>query len=125
MDAHYFPNMRVRRGIWLDARDDGALASIAEKIRETTSSFGIVPESRKFVAHITIARLKNFGHGKNDDISGGDRFPYLQKLLVESKLTVERFFPTSVALFESTLNPGGSSYRILREFPLQHSQHMA
>ncbi len=118
--AHYFPNPSVKRGIWLDAEDDGMLASIAHEIKKVTSKFGIVPESRPYVPHVTIARIKSHGAASGDVRLGNDRFPDLQKLWMKTKFSVQQFFPTSVVLFQSTLSPGGSSYRILNEFMLQH-----
>ncbi len=123
----YFPDERVRRGIWLDCRDDGSLATFANALKTASWEFGIVPESRAFKPHITIARLREavdkqrrtygvYGRpGRAESRSTAD----LQKLVGESKLSVERFFPTSVALFESTLKPSGSQYRILQEYSLE------
>ncbi len=122
---NYFPNEKVRRGIWLDCEDDGTLASIADSIKSVTKEFGIIPESRAFKSHITIARLK----GGERQRGGGNYFSTgsfgdLQKFAGQGKLFLERFFPKSVALFESTLNPdrSGSEYKILFEYPLQQSE---
>ncbi len=107
----YFPNEKVRRGIWLDCKDGGLLASAAESLRTSSKEFGIVPESRPFRAHITIARFR-----ANERESAGP--VDLQKAWDEGKLSVERFFPTSIALFQSKLLPSGSEYRVLHEFLL-------
>ncbi len=117
---HYFPGLRVRRGIWLDAEDGGSLGGIADSIKQATAGFGVLPEERAFVPHITIARLRNLHHGS--EFEKRQTFPDLEKFWAEGKFSVEQFFPTSVALFESTLNPGGSRYRILREFQLEQGR---
>ncbi len=108
----YFPNEKVRRGIWVDCQDDGTLAAIASSIQSVTSEFGIVPEKRVFKAHITIARFH--GEGKR----GRSDYLDLQKLWSDGKLSIERFFPRSIALFESTLKSSGSEYKILWDIPL-------
>lgn len=109
----YFPNDKIRRGIWIDCRDDGTLAGIADSIKSVTGQFGVVPETRAFKSHITIAQLRVNGGGR----SLSD-YVNLQKLWSNGKLTVERFFPVGVALFESTLKSSGSEYKILSEIPL-------
>lgn len=109
----YFPNEKIRRGIWIDCRDDGTVAGIAESIKSVTKQFGVIPETRGFKSHITIARLRGDGSGR-----GLNNYVDLQKLWTNGKLTVERFLPVSVALFESTLRSSGSEYKILSEIPL-------
>jgi RNA 2',3'-cyclic 3'-phosphodiesterase len=123
----FFPNERVRRGVWLACEDDGSLAAFADALKVAARRFGVVPEARIFKSHITIARFRetidrqretsgNRGHPRGGDVQGvGD----LQKLMGKGKLSFERFFPKSVALFESTLKPSGSKYRILHEYSLE------
>jgi 2'-5' RNA ligase len=127
----YFPNNRVRRGVWLECRDDGTLARVSQVIKEASSSYGIAPDAREFKPHITIARMSQpfDARGRRGDTRGafdrsGPMFPEdLQKLLGGGKLSVDRFFPKSVALFESTLKPSGSEYRILYEYSLEKSEN--
>ncbi len=110
---NYFPNEKIRRGIWIDCRDDGTLAAIAESIKSVTGQFGVAAETRAFKPHITIARLR----GGKDERSQKNYLD-LQKLWGNGKLSVERFFPKSVALFESILKSSGSEYKILSDIPL-------
>lgn len=127
---NYFPNKRVRRGIWLDCRDNGMLVRFHEAIKEASITYGIVPEARGFKSHITIARISQRfdSRERRDDSrrgydSGRSMFPEdLQKLIGGGKLSMERFFPKSVALFESTLKPSGSEYKILYEYSLEKSE---
>lgn len=125
---NYFPNLKVRRGIWLDCRDDGSLAAFAESVKTSSREYGVVPETREFNPHITIARLRQVldkrghsYHGREVSDARSHEAEDLQKLVADGKLSVERFFPRSVALFESTLKPSGSEYRILYEYPLEQS----
>ncbi len=123
----FFPNEKIRRGIWLDCYDDGSLSSFADSIKTAVRKFGVEPEARAFKAHITIARIRGTDERRDTHYRlrrdspahepGGNAD--LQKLAGEGKLPVRRFFPSSVALFESTLKPSGSEYRILREYSLE------
>ncbi|HEY9166326.1 MAG TPA: RNA 2',3'-cyclic phosphodiesterase [Candidatus Kryptonia bacterium] len=114
---NYFPNEKMKRGIWIDCSDDGSLSKIARTIELSSAKYGVTPEQRGYKPHITLARLKEYRGRKESSID-------LQKFWSESKLGVERFVPRSVALFESFMNPdrSGSEYRILHEFPLQESE---
>ena len=108
----YFPSEKIRRGIWIDCRDDGTLGAIAETVKSVAEKFGVIPERRAFRPHITIARFRGEG--------GTNRKNYLdlQKLWSNGKLSIERFFPKSIALFESTLKSSGSEYEVLSDIPL-------
>jgi 2'-5' RNA ligase len=110
--ANYFPDEKIRRGIWVDCQDDGTLAVIADSIQYVASQFGVAPEKRRFKPHITIARFRG-----DVDISRKNSID-LQKLWSDGKLSIERFFPKGIALFESTLKSSGSEYKILSDIPL-------
>ncbi len=124
---NYFPNEKTKRGIWLDCQDDGSLAVFANALRTASAKFGIVPESRAFKPHITIARLRETferrsvasGFRGSTRIAESRASEDLQKFVGEGKLSVERFFPRGIALFESTLKSSGSEYRILNEYLLE------
>lgn len=126
----YFPNMKVRRGIWLDCRDDGSLAVFSDAVKSASSQYGVVPEDREFKPHITVARIhrkevrRGSPYESRRTYREGDRQrpEDLQKFMRDGKLSVEQFFPRSVALFESTLKPSGSEYRILQEYSLEKSE---
>ncbi len=129
----FFPNLHVRRGIWLDCRDDGTLAAFADSVKTAARQYGVVPEAREFRAHITIARLHRTSDSRDRPARDTGRFGRdtrpgdgdLQKLVADGKLSVKRFFPRSVALFESTLKPSGSEYKILHEYPLEIAEDSA
>jgi len=114
VDLDFFPNEKVKRGIWLGCSDDGTLAAVSRRIGTAMRQHGVVPETRAFRPHITIARFGRDSR-ENREISRID----LQKLIADGKLSAEQFFPTTVALFQSTLSSSGSEYRILHEFPLE------
>ena len=116
-DLSYFPNKKIRRGIWIDCRDDGTLAVVADSIKSVTRELGVTPEKRLFTPHITVARISGERRGGRRESSFAELKPAggLQKLWNDGKLSIEKFFPTSVALFESKLKSSGSEYRILSE----------
>ena len=95
---NYFPNWQVRRGIWLDCRDDGSLASFADSVKTASMDYGVVPEKREFKPHITIARLpesagRRTGKAGLREESGERRSheaPDLHKFTAEGKLPMER-----------------------------------
>jgi len=80
----YFPNERVRRGVWIDCQDDGTLGAIAELIKSVTEKFGVIPEKREFKPHITIARFRGEGDRNRKN------YIDLQKLWSNGKLFIER-----------------------------------
>jgi 2'-5' RNA ligase len=104
----FFPGWKTRRGVWLECKDDGTLGRISGIIKSVTKRFGVASEERPFKAHITIARMKGRDASRID----------LNRVKVRSKLKIDKFFPTSVALFESTLKTSGSEYRILSRISL-------
>ncbi len=127
---NYFPGRKVRRGIWLDCVDDGTLALLSDAVKSASAEFGVVPEEGEFKAHITIARLAHHPNARHSGEEFSRSLPDrgrtlpedLQKFMGGGKLSVERFYPTSVALFESTLKPSGSEYKILHEYSLEKSE---
>ena len=115
---NYFPNEKIRRGIWLDCKDDGTLAKIVDTIKSTSKRFGIAPEDRPFKAHITIARLSGKHAAAGVHFGRMDNVGDLKKFEGEGKLLVEEFFPMSIVLFESVLKSSGSEYKVLSQVPL-------
>ncbi len=118
LGLNYFPSEKMRRGIWIDCADDGTLAALADSTRSVTSRYGVVPENRSFKAHVTIERFRGEGQ------KGRSGYADLQKLWSDGKLSIEQFFPESVALFESTLKSTGSEYKVLFDFPLVRDERL-
>ncbi|MFH1784390.1 MAG: RNA 2',3'-cyclic phosphodiesterase [bacterium] len=54
-----FPNIRNPRVIWVGVTAGGNVVSeLSEKIARELICYGFIPDERKFVPHVTIARIK-------------------------------------------------------------------
>lgn len=87
-------------------RDENKMALIFEKIEERLSGIRISREKRKFISHITVARLRTAGD--------------LSVTIDNNSLNInERILCSRAALFESILKPSGAEYIIIEEFKLK------
>ena len=94
----FFPDARHPRVIWLGASGFEQLhQAIDEKLSRE------FPEDRKFVAHVTLARVKSFS----------------ENLRLSIKAKQRSFQVTDFALKESTLGLSGPAYRDIQRFPLE------
>jgi 2'-5' RNA ligase len=101
-----FPKMQNPRVIWygVDAQN---LEQLASDVDEVASTFGFEPEDKKFVGHMTLARIKN-DKPKNLSytLDGLPKPPSGQHF-------------TSLELIKSELNPSGSIYTSLWQKKLE------
>jgi 2'-5' RNA ligase len=107
-----FGGRRNLRVIWIAVGgDEGTLADLAEHVENALAPLGFPGEQRAFNAHLTLARVR-------DDATPQDR-ARLSDLIV-------RFDPPAmpasridhISLMQSTLGPGGATYRELAKFRL-------
>jgi 2'-5' RNA ligase len=107
-DIGAFPKIEFPRVIWAGL-DKGAKESseIAKKLDEGLSKIGFEKESRPFVAHVTIGRVRS---AKNK-ATLKEKIETLGGLGVRNKGKIVN----SIALFQSTLTPSGSIYAKLHE----------
>ncbi|MFO1093611.1 MAG: 2'-5' RNA ligase family protein [Planctomycetaceae bacterium] len=78
------------------------LSDLQVRVESLASEFGYAPEIRPFHPHVTLARVKHRPP------------PALQQLLSEHAATEWGHCEVaSVELFQSTLTPGGSQYKVL------------
>jgi 2'-5' RNA ligase len=83
------------------------LVSLQQRVSETISLCGFVPEARPFRPHITLARAK--GEARVHALrSLGARIP--------PRPTFTRFIAKELLLYESYLSPAGSRYAIRARF---------
>lgn len=110
-DIGVFPKIEFPKVIWVGL-DKGAeeSARIAKRIDEELSKIGFDPESRPFVAHATIGRVRSQRN---------------KEALKEKLTTLEAFGSgikwqavNSITLFQSKLTPTGSIYTKLHETKL-------
>lgn len=104
-DVGHFEGKRRARAIWARVEPSEELRTFQHSVELACRRAGLPPETRKFVPHVTLARL-NSGSG---DIANW--------LLANGTFTaplwnIEQFF-----LFESDLTPQGALYQKISEFP--------
>ena len=112
-----FPNPRRPRVVWVGLSEGretltGLHANLSGRLQER---LGLPTESREFVPHLTIGRVK-----------APPRSDALAKLI--GGLGAEEFgsfFPDRFALCESTLTPRGPIYRVLRSYAAPNSVQTA
>jgi len=102
-----FPNLSRPRVLWAGVTVlKGDLDPIFEAAESAARAIGLPPEKRRPRPHVTLLRLR-----RTPDASLLKRF-----LCHTETLTTDAFPVDSVALWKSTLRPGGAVYHKLREF---------
>ncbi len=93
--------------LWAAIAPDPALDVLERRIERACRAAGIAPETRKFVPHVTLARLGSGAVGAGAWLSAhGD-------------LSAPTWPVTSFHLYESRMGHGGSAYLPIAEFPLE------
>jgi 2'-5' RNA ligase len=88
-----------------------ALVSLQQHITAATSLCGFVPEARPFRPHITLARGKGEGRGRElRTLTARVRQPSFTPFIAEEYL-----------LYESHLSPAGSKYEVRNRFTLSET----
>ncbi|PCJ57428.1 MAG: RNA 2',3'-cyclic phosphodiesterase [Rhodospirillaceae bacterium] len=107
----FFATRRAPRQIWVGVEPNPALMSLQKRISVAISSAttrtGLVPEGRKFVPHVTFARLRDVPACAVADF-----------LAMQEAFCVEAFPVRNFTLYSSKLSPGGPTYRVEAEYPL-------
>jgi 2'-5' RNA ligase len=102
----FFPNARAPRVFWCGVEAPG-LARLAADTDDATLRLGVDPEKRAYSPHLTLARIK-----QRQDL---ERLHAAIQGLADiefGRFAARRFF-----LYRSRLQPGGSVYTKLAEFP--------
>ena len=95
------------RALWAGVRPNDAILHLQKKIETALQRIGLAPESRKFSAHVTLARMK-----------GAPREKVVQ-FLTHLALFASGPFPVDhFVLFSSQLSHSGSIYHPERVYPL-------
>ena len=107
-----FPSGRAPRVLWAGVAGDlDRLAALQSSVDACLSELGFPRERRSFNPHLTLARLR-------DSASRDDRTRALAVLRAARPSDESGFDVDGVALFQSTLGPGGAVYRRLFRAPL-------
>jgi len=102
----FFPNARALRLFWCGVEAPG-LARLAADIDHATLRLGVEAEKRSYSPHLTLARIRQRQHleSLHAAVQGLAEMEF-------GRFSARRFF-----LYQSRLQPGGSVYTKLAEFP--------
>ncbi len=104
----FFPNPRAPRVFWAGVHAPPSLAELARQTDRALHRLGVPLETRPFSPHLTLARIK--------EPLPLDRLHSSLAALPSTEFGA--FTASSFHLYQSTLNPSGSVYTRLAEFPL-------
>lgn len=111
-----FPSGRAPRVLWAGiAGDLDRLVALHASVDGCLAELGFARERRAFNPHLTLARLR-------DSASREDRALSLRVLQANQPGDEWSFDVDGVALFQSTLGPGGAVYRRLFRAPLARTR---
>ncbi len=102
--GHFEGNKRPR-AIWARVAPSPQLDELQMRVEMACRRAGLRPETRKFVPHVTLARL-NSGSGLIDDW-----------LLRHGTLNLGPWTVDRISLYESDLTPNGAIYSEVEVFP--------
>lgn len=102
----FFPNERRPRVVWCGVEASPNLAQIAADVDRAAETLGIPREERKFVPHLTLARI--------EPPRGSEPLVRAAEELRSSDLGAAS--ETRFYLFESKLKPSGAEYRKIEAF---------
>jgi RNA 2',3'-cyclic 3'-phosphodiesterase len=104
----YFPNPHQPRIFWAAVHAPEALTELARATDERLGTLGIPRESRPFSPHLTLARIK----------TPVPLAALRQAVAALPSLEFGTFTAPRFHLYQSRLQPGGSVYTKLSDFPL-------
>lgn len=104
--GHFGP-LRKARSLWVGVQRDSALQHLRDKIESAVVRAGLRREPRKFVPHVTLARIKGeTGHHLANFLAGNS-------LYRSGPIEIDRF-----VLYASHLGGEGSVYEELADYDL-------
>ena len=104
----HFGEGRNLRALWVGVASNPALVHLQEKVEKAAVRAGLAPESRKFKAHVTLARFKR---------NPGAR---LHRYLADHNLLRAGAIPVSdFKLYSSFLSSQGALYTAEAAYPLE------
>ncbi|HLO79029.1 MAG TPA: RNA 2',3'-cyclic phosphodiesterase [Magnetospirillum sp.] len=94
--------------LWAAVDKAPGLLHLQAKVEAAVSRAGVVPEGRKYVPHVTLARFKDAPLGRIQDF-----------IARNSPLTAEPWPVDRFILYRSHLGRSGAEYEALAEYPLE------
>jgi len=114
-----FPNNETPQVLWAGLNDtDGIIQRLAYAVEDALTPLGFPPDTRRFKAHITLARLKKNSTGAERRSAGN----CLKRLL---GLELETLFVKEISLIQSVLHPKSVRYIRLHRTMLGTSEMRA
>lgn len=104
----WFPNPHIPRVLFAGIAASAGLAELHRRTDAACASIGIVPETKKFSPHLTLARIKSA-----EGVAEARR-----RIAALPPADFGRFTARQFYLYESVPGPHGSEYAKLEEFPL-------
>lgn len=105
--VNHFGPLHKARSVWASVERSPALAHLRDKVDAAVVRAGLQPERRKFIPHVTLARIKGeTGHHLADYLARGGLF------------SAGPFAVTHFTLYESFLSSNGAIYEPLAQYPL-------
>ncbi len=105
-----FPGFSSPRVVWCGvAEGASSLSALSSAVEEALEPLGFERETRPFVPHITLCRVKRVGMREKRLIRD-----FCREAASYGAFWVRRF-----ALFRSILRPEGALYRVIKSFPLE------
>lgn len=102
----HFEHKGRARALWAGVAPNAPLTALQARVAQACATAGFPPESRRFLPHVTLARL-------------GGRLPGVPDwLAAHALLSAPPFTVDSFTLFASTLSPVGSHYTPVEHFPV-------
>lgn len=99
---------KTPRALWAGVRDAAPVEHLSRKVESALQRVGLPAEERKFVPHITLARLRGSPHERIITFLAG------HALYASPSFAVNAFI-----LYSSRLTPNGSLYRAERSYALE------
>lgn len=102
-----FGRGHMARALWAGVQPSDPLRHLRDKVESALVRAGLPAEERKFIPHVSLARLGDTPEGKLAAWLGANG------MFLAGPVPVDRF-----VLYESLLGKGGSAYHELRSYPL-------
>jgi len=97
------------RAVWAAVAPDPALTALQAAVERAARKAGVPPEARRFVPHVTLARLK--GHREDAD-------PLARFMSEKGAGTAPPVRAVAFSLMSSRLRPEGAVYEELARYPM-------